>query len=87
MKVTFILKGLTDAAHATLAAMPDAERFAKLDKWARGDLAHCVKEKIGDGSFRDRVDLNAMMRAPVTWAYTLEPRRGYRLATFDVCRA
>lgn len=87
MIVTFIIKNLTDSAHNDLAAMTDAERYAKLTKWAFGDLKHCVSQKIGSGQFRDRVELNQIMRAPRFAAYKLEPRKGYKLATFDVVKS
>ena len=61
------------------------------EKWE-----HCLKEsvaygsgkpripvKIGDGLFRDRVDLNQLLRAPHEVTCTLAPRRGYILATFE----
>jgi len=84
MKVTFIIKNLTESALESLASMPDAERFAKLAKWASGDLRHCVSRKDGSGAFRDRVELNQIMRAPRFVSYKIEPRKGYRLATFEV---
>lgn len=84
MQVTFILKNITESAHADLVAMSDADRFAKLSKWAFGDLKHCVSQKIGSGQFRDRVELNQIMRSPAFVSYKLEPRKGYRLATFDI---
>lgn len=86
MRVTFIIKNLTDSAHADLAAMSDADRYAKLHKWAFGDLKHCVSEKIGTSdAFRDKVALNALFRGRVpTFSYKLEARKGYKLATFEV---
>lgn len=84
MQVTFILKNITESAHADLAAMPDADRFAKMTKWAFGDLKHCVSQKIGSGQFRDRVELNQIMRNPRFASYKLEPRKGYKLATFQI---
>jgi hypothetical protein len=85
--VTFIVKNLTDSALESLAAMPDAQRFDKLKRWAFGDLRHCVSQKVGSGAFRDRVELNQIMRAPRFVSYKLEARRGYRLATFNIERA
>ncbi|AKR54341.1 hypothetical protein XM25_00680 [Devosia sp. H5989] len=85
MKVTFTIKNLTDNAYAELAAMSDADRFAKLTKWAFGDMRHCVSQKIGSGQFRDRVELNQIMRRQdVRFNYKIEPRRGYKLATFNI---
>ena len=86
MQVTFIIRNLTDKAHADLAAMDDRARFEKLHKWAFGDLKHCVSVKFGKSdAFRDRVDFNAAYKAgkPFT-SYKLESRRGYKLATFTI---
>lgn len=87
MQVTFIIKNLTEQTHIELAAMTDADRFAKLTKWAFGDLRHCVSQKIETGQFRDRVELNQIMRSPHFQSYKLEPRRGYKLATFEIVKA
>lgn len=87
MKVTFIIKNLTDSAHADLAAMADGDRLQRLMKWAFGDLRHCITMKTGSGQFRDRVELNQIMRNPRYASYKLEPRRGYKLATFEIVAA
>lgn len=88
MKITFTVKNLTESAHAELAAMSDAERFAKLTKWAFGDLRHCISQKIGSShAFRDRVELNQIMRNPKFETYKIEPRKGYKLATFEISQA
>lgn len=87
MKVTFTIKNLTEQTLAELNAMEDAARFTKLTKWAFGDLKHCVSQKPGSGQFRDRVALNQVMRSPRFVSYKLEPRRGYKLATFEIERA
>ena len=39
--------------------------------------------KIGMGQFRDAVELNAMRRLPCSISFKLEPRKGYKLATFE----
>lgn len=88
MKVTFVVKNLTEKAHTELAEMPDELRFRTLAKWAFGDLRHCISQKIGStDQFRDRVELNQIMRAPRFESYKLEPRKGYKLATFEVVKA
>jgi hypothetical protein len=44
--------------------------------------------KIGNGSFRDAVDLNHILKNCATqWSYKLEPRKGYKLATFNISAA
>lgn len=91
MKVTFILKGLTDVFYEGRAGaivglnnMSDAERFAYLNKQANGgDLRDNIKQKIGrQGSFAEKVELNSLLKRGHSMAYTLEPRKGYKLATF-----
>jgi len=90
MRVTFILKHLTEAFFAGhgesirgLDNMPDREKFDYLAKYSKNGTGS-VSMKIGSGQFRDAVDLNALLRKPVTVAYKLEPRKGYRLATFEL---
>lgn len=87
MKVTFTIKNLSESTHEELSGMADAERFAKLTKWAFGDLRHCISQKVASGQFRDRVELNQIMRNPRFASYKLEPRKGYKLATFEIEKA
>ncbi|MCP3024977.1 hypothetical protein [Cupriavidus basilensis] len=91
MKVTFILKGVTDTfyegrgdAIVGLLNMSDAEKFAYLNK-ARHDFGFSMK--IGTGQFRDAVELNQILREAPAFTFTLEPRRGYKLATFQITKA
>ena len=43
--------------------------------------------KIGNGSFRDRVEWNQLMRGNLdAMTATIEPRRGYKLITFELNR-
>ena len=83
MKITATLHNLTDGFYAEFAALSPADQFAKLNK-LRIDLPHCIKLKIGNDSFRDRVDLNSLMKRTHTVTSKIEPRRGYKLATFEV---
>lgn len=89
MKVTFTIKDITDWGYNQIeTAENDEARFNHLKKWAIGDLRHCVKMKVGNGSFGDKVDLNGLIRrGGVVRSYKLEPRRGYKLATFEWGRA
>ena len=92
MKVTFILKNLTDAFYdgnescsiIGLLKRSDSEKFAYLSaKAAKRELD--ITMKIGaTNAFRDRVDLNAILRRQCSYAFKLEHRKGYRLATFDI---
>jgi hypothetical protein len=83
MKITFILRNLTDVAIAETAAMEPRAAYDRLHKWAFGDLKHCVAVKFGvNNAFRDRVDANQLLKSDCKITFKIEPRRGYRLATF-----
>ena len=84
MKVTYTVKNMSESWYADIAAMGDEERLRYLAKCAHGVFSHCIKQKIGSGQFRDKVELNQILRAPKRWSYSLAPRRGYMLATFEV---
>ena len=85
MKVTVILKDLTDSFYAKLLAMSGNEAFDYLTKSATSrDLRFPVK--VGDGSFRDRVELNSAMRFNPPVRLTVEARCGYKLATLKVAK-
>lgn len=84
MKVTFIIQNLTESAFDRLADKSSQAKFTQLNTWAQGDLRHCVKMKIGNGSFRDKVELNQLLRREAKVEYKLEPRKGYKLATFII---
>ena len=90
MKVTVILKDFTEQFYAGTECgsivgflnISDADKFEKLRKMA-GEQR--VTMKIGTGQFRDAVELNSMRRGPIDITFKLEPRRGYKLATFEIC--
>ena len=89
MKTTFILSNLTDKFYSGfgesivgLLNMSDAEKFAYLNKMRAG-LPSAIKMKIGNGSFRDAVDLNSIVKRAHNVTFKLEPRKGYKLATFE----
>lgn len=93
MKVTFIIRNVTDVfyegrgdAVKGINQMDDRERFYYLNRQATvGDLRDCVSMKVGrNNSMQDKADLNLMLRKPCTFDYKLEPRKGYRLATFEI---
>jgi hypothetical protein len=90
MKATFILKDLSDVFYngnsgsiAGLNSYSDADKFTYLCKRA-AEGALSISTNIGNGSFRDKVDLNSMLKGQFTVSYKLEPRRGYKLATFEI---
>ena len=90
MRVTVILKDITDVffkgnesgSIPGLNSKTDEEKLRYLSK----DPAR-FPIKIGSGQFRDRVELNQMLRAPVNVTFELAPRKGYWLAVFEVSPA
>lgn len=86
MHVTFMLHNLTDDFYNRFLPVESRARFDYLAKKSAGDLRRCVQMKIGSGQFRDRVDVNAMLRSPTVRFEGGEvlPRRGYKLIAFDV---
>lgn len=87
MRTTFIVRNLTPETLAQVEAMPAREAHDKLTRWAFGDLRHCVSVKYGPSdAFRDRVAWNGLMKAQAPITMKAEPRRGYRLVTFEADR-
>ena len=91
MHVTFIIKGKTDiffdgADHLPtpgLLQQTDEEKFWYLNALARGDTD--VSMRVGaSNQVRDIVDLNQILRGNHRMAFSLAPRKGYKLATFEV---
>ena len=91
MKITFTLKDLTDAFYngmgesiVGLLNMPDNEKFIYLMRKAQQRELK-ISMKIGAGQFRDSVELNHLLRKDnLSYSFKLEPRRGYKLATFEI---
>ena len=91
MKVTFICKNLSDVFYngnggsiRGINSLSDSDRLEKLFNYS-GLPEYQITSKIGDGSFRDKVDLNALKRKG--WkveSYKQENRKGYKLITFEV---
>ncbi len=88
MKCTFILQDKTDMFYngseainykGLLQEETHLAKFLRLEKLRADGLA---KGRIGNQSFRDRVELNQKLRGNPEPSFTLEPRRGYKLATF-----
>jgi hypothetical protein len=91
MRVTVILKDFTEQFYTGtvcgsivgLLNMPDDMKFETCRRLAGEKRATM---KIGTGQFRDAVELNAMLRNPCTFTFKLEPRKGYKLATFEITK-
>ena len=90
MRVTFILRDLSDdffngrGDHMPgLLSMSDAEKFSHLHHLS---VRHpsIWPMKIGSGAFRDRVELNQILRGSPSVSFTLSPRKGYKIALFDI---
>lgn len=90
MKVTVILKDFTEQFFTGFGEIvgflnrPDSEKFELCRKLHNEKR---VSMKIGTGQFRDAVELNQIRRNKHEVAFKLEPRRGYKLATFDITPA
>ena len=87
MKITAILKDFTDHFYnggETIPSFLSMDNRAKWEKIKRMGHEKRVSVKIGNGQFRDAVELNQLMREPVDIDFKLEPRRGYKLATFEI---
>lgn len=88
MKTTFILRNKSDAFYnggiysPGLNNLNDFEKYLYLT-WSMHNLGD-ITQKVGNESFRDRVDFNTLFKSGnFKIEYKLEPRRGYKLATFN----
>ena len=88
MIVTFILKDLSEQFYQGfgqhikgLFNMSDEEKFHFLKQKGQ-ELGITIK--IGDNGFARKVELNSLLQKNPTFTFKLEPRRGYKLATFTV---
>lgn len=94
-KVTFILKdfgddfytgwGTPEFGSVGLLNMTNEEKFKKLESLSFA-IKTDVKMKIGSGSFSDVVELNSIQRGGCNYNFKIEPRRGYKLVTFEVTK-
>ena len=94
MKITVILKDFTEEFFngyesysgpvVGLLQMTNLEKFTYCKKLSFDKRATM---KIESGQSRDAVELNSLMRNPVNIEFKLEPRRGYKLATFEIKKA
>jgi hypothetical protein len=94
IKVTYTLKNLSDTFYEGsesgsipgLLNMNHREKFDYLNRQANGgDLRDNIKQKVGSGQFRDKVELNQLWRNQnVLIAFEFGDRKGYKLATFYI---
>jgi hypothetical protein len=86
MNVTAIIKDVSDQFFTGVGDfcgfdnMTDKEKL----KFVMNNDITSITAKVGSGQFRDRVELNQIMRKDFKVNYSLSPRRGYKLATFNV---
>jgi hypothetical protein len=89
VKVTCILKDFSSAFYdgfgntiPGLLNMADPEKFEKLRILAS---EHRITMKIGNGAFNQAVELNQIRKTRnPQYSFKLEPRKGYKLATFEI---
>ncbi|KQB57435.1 MULTISPECIES: hypothetical protein [Acidovorax] len=92
MKVTFILKNLADQFYECnggsipgLLQLSDEDKFKKLNKMSLlPECSHNCTMQVERGAFRDQVELNQLLRRSCAFTCKIDPRRGYKLATFEI---
>ena len=93
MKTTAIVRDLSDQfwngfgdSIPSFLAQSPREKLKNIEKLS-ADMPRNVTLKVGNGSFRDRVDWNQLMRGNLdAMTATIEPRKGYKLITFELNR-
>jgi hypothetical protein len=93
MKITVIVRDLSDAFWngngdliPSFLSQSPVDRLDRLTRLSV-DLPRNISIKVGNGSFRDKVDWNQAMRDATRkerMTAKIEPRRGYRLVTFEL---
>lgn len=78
MRVTAVIKGKTALFYEQLAATPN--KLAFLQGYGKN---MGITIRVGNGSPRDAAEFNTDYRYRQYKTYTLEPRKGYMLATFE----
>jgi hypothetical protein len=85
MNITYIMKDKSDEYLASIMDKPAKEAHEYLNAQANSAYAYNIKQKIGNGSFRDKVELNQLLRKPnVQISHSIAPRKGYKLITVIV---
>lgn len=88
MRVTVILKNFTEqfyfGAGESIKGFMLKPNHEKFDQCKRLHDDRRASMKIGTGHFRDQVELNQMLRGGNAMDFSLEPRKGYKLATFTI---
>jgi len=84
LRATFTVKNITDSMWDQLKAMSSYDAFNKLRKWAYGDLKHLVSMKVGNGQLNKQIEFNSAFKSNKPMTMTIEPRKGYKLVTFEI---
>ena len=86
MFAKIIFRGDIDWLTAKVKEQADArEVFKLLAKYATGDLRHLFSLKMGNDSYRDKVEFNSILKScPLeNICYTFQQARGYWVITFS----
>lgn len=89
MFAKFIFRGDIDWLVPKVKEQPDARAvFNLLNSYTFGDYKNLFSLKIGNGSFRDKVEFNSIFKScPLDHiCYTFQQTRGYWVITFAVNR-
>lgn len=89
MFAKILFRGNIDWLAAEIKEQSDArEVFKLLAEYVNGDMQHLFSLRIGNGSFRDRVEFNSIIKScPLEHiCYTFRQARGYWVITFAVNR-
>ena len=88
MRITFILKNISESFMQDIEERLNADKLLAYkylnEKALKSEYKHLISQKIGDNSFRDRVEWNRLLRTSPTLEAKIEPRKGYKLLTFSV---
>ena len=88
MRVTVILKDFTEqfylGAGESIKGFLHKSHHEKFEQCKKLAAEKRASMKIGTGNFRDQVELNQMLRGGNGIDFALEPRKGYKLATFTI---
>lgn len=87
MFAKIIFRGDIDWLTAKVKEQPNARAvFYLLAKYTSGDFKHLFSMKIGNGSFRDKVEFNSIIKScPLeNISYSFQQTRGYWVITFSV---
>ena len=86
MFAIIIFRGDIDWLTAKVMEQADARAvFNLLAKYSSGDLKHLFSLKIGNDSFRDKVEFNSIIKScPIDHiCYSFQQTRGYWVITFS----